>query len=1338
MFENQANIESTNIFETMVGALNIAPIKISGQYKIVIDVNNQLWLDDYTGRRVKVNLSKPFLPQVSIFLQTKTSIVDTKYLRYGGFQRSTTKSIHIPIYLGSTNLPKYFVLSRIINETITNINYVYKFGNILSVIDLDKIFLTPIFNEILSESYFNYPLYFNWNDKNLNLYGFSIDKLSPIVISIDLLQSMANQTYLQNLNNKILNSYQNNNIFFPRFINLEFEFEYSNEYVHFNNFYGFLSNNNIVSNVAENALTVKLQDYSNNIEWEQVTYNNSYNLLNYESLIADGSLQEINEQLSQYRFKVNRLEIDDSIKIYHPNGIDLDFEYNITESDINATSLYNTLLNVGKQINKLSNKSYSLKVENLNIYCNVTLISNSGILYDEEYIVQLPSYYTILDRYIGNTNYNNFRKITKNDVWLSGQPNLLDNVNEISINNVIYTIIDKFLFNNNAIIRLNKFPNINGLTNCKIYESKTETLLQLSPINFFNINSNLVSTLPYDFNEYCNELHTLFDSSNPAVSTIIEDFRQFCKISVNQYVIDGTSQLEDTNTLDITDYNTELVKNMLFSSMGQTTYLTPNILNFDKNFYTQNGNIDLNQANADVLKYNWFLIKGICPQYLLNDIRKLRYFDNVPQITSRLIKLNNDFCETLFLGVKYQLPIEYENYQFAVYLNFNNKLDDSLNYKFEIDNKNKLVLLSLNEYLDFSDLLRGSLESNTPLLDLSFFHNVSKAYNDNSDFLYAFNSGGIKLAPKLQPGEYILFGNTPIYDWKYFYQNKWYIALTRESGLFQGNPNNFTYLFPEAGDITVYVYSNIEYENVNYIYISTSIKIKNILHCEDDYLWCEDMEIKFFDTPTIFVNKFNDTTQEFDISQLNLSEIINFQDINNNTFGDYEQISTIVVNGNNETFNLLLPNKILSFKEYYFEINQISSEDAVGNLTFTKNVFKFPEFFIPSISDNDLIEKFDPNYLINDETTNSKITLFNRNQVWKFIQDILLVDLKFKYLSKNQILQLLNNYMVQPLKDYTENNSIPIVNPLIAPTALSYTLTSGSNLSIGQYYYVVTFLTLNGESDASPILIVNTTTNNTNVILTIPISNDETVIGRKIYRSKLGDNSNKYYITTIINNTTTNYTDDTADIYLSNIIYKDNIINYLKINVIDNERNICIWNILGQNKITLLSRYKISYLPYLPLAKNEIDFQLPNNKVNNTLFNIYDKDFGGSGISATGLWQEVDGNLISSLYCKTSNIEINIDYQKDIDYIPIIINWLDINQTIIVNNNSDYISKIDANVDKYILKTYTNFLLMNFFTLNCIKNELGQKLQYSIDANNPTLVHLKDICKQLTFIFVRK
>ena len=39
--------EDTNIFETKTGALNLAPLKISGQYKIVVKQNGDLYFDDY-------------------------------------------------------------------------------------------------------------------------------------------------------------------------------------------------------------------------------------------------------------------------------------------------------------------------------------------------------------------------------------------------------------------------------------------------------------------------------------------------------------------------------------------------------------------------------------------------------------------------------------------------------------------------------------------------------------------------------------------------------------------------------------------------------------------------------------------------------------------------------------------------------------------------------------------------------------------------------------------------------------------------------------------------------------------------------------------------------------------------------------------------------------------------------------------------------------------------------------------------------------------------------------------------------------------------------------------
>jgi len=154
---------------------------------------------------------------------------------------------HIPLYLGNFEniLPKYFVLSRVVNETITELETIYKYGELLNVVNLEKIGIISILNEILSEKYFEFPLYFNFDDSNITLYGYSLNKNCPTKHTFDISNNQANQNKFEVLNNNILNKFVSENIIYPKFINIEFEFEYENQYTSFNNFYGFLSNENI-------------------------------------------------------------------------------------------------------------------------------------------------------------------------------------------------------------------------------------------------------------------------------------------------------------------------------------------------------------------------------------------------------------------------------------------------------------------------------------------------------------------------------------------------------------------------------------------------------------------------------------------------------------------------------------------------------------------------------------------------------------------------------------------------------------------------------------------------------------------------------------------------------------------------------------------------------------------------------------------------------------------------------------------------------------------------------------------------------------------------------------
>ena len=140
-YDNQSNPFSTNIYETCVGVVNIAPTKISGQYKIVVALDGNLYFDDYNGIRVIIDKNSDYLKQLSNFLKVETIITDNSVLRYGAFQKGKLKTYHIPLYLGSSNnfeLPKYYVLSRQLNNTITKEENLYKYGEIYQVIDLEK------------------------------------------------------------------------------------------------------------------------------------------------------------------------------------------------------------------------------------------------------------------------------------------------------------------------------------------------------------------------------------------------------------------------------------------------------------------------------------------------------------------------------------------------------------------------------------------------------------------------------------------------------------------------------------------------------------------------------------------------------------------------------------------------------------------------------------------------------------------------------------------------------------------------------------------------------------------------------------------------------------------------------------------------------------------------------------------------------------------------------------------------------------------------------------------------------------------------------------------------
>jgi len=110
-------------------------------------------------------------------------------------------------------------------------------------------------------------------------------------------------------------------------------------------------------------------------------------------------------------------------------------------------------------------------------------------------------------------------------------------------------------------------------------------------------------------------------------------------------------------------------------------------------------------------------------------------------------------------------------------------------------------------------------------------------------------------------------------------------------------------------------------------------------------------------------------------------------------------------------------------------------------------------------------------------------------------------------------------------------------------TGMSASAIAGTGLNSGVYQYAVTFLTQGGETLPSSLASVTTSSGNQKVsLLAIPLGPSTTtlpgtatnmVIGRNLYRT-LVSGSTLYLLTTLQNNSSSTYTDNTTDATLAN------------------------------------------------------------------------------------------------------------------------------------------------------------------------------------------------------------
>lgn len=1316
-------LNDSNIFEPKTGVLNLAPLKISGIYKIIVDKNGDLYLDNYSDRRIIINKNQRFIPQLCNFLSVGTNIQDSNIfdkIKYGAHRVNQKLYYHTTLYLNDNDYPDFFWINKINFNSNLNLTNEFKFNENstnIDIISLQDVGLKNIFNEI-NDNISNYPIYLNFEESKIVLFGLDYIKGTIVKKEIDIVFHLANQNYYNVINNFVINQFIENNIIFPRFLNIEFEFSNNEQSIDtklFDNFYGYYTNckeinesdskeiNSDIGYIKSLQCLSKesILPNSNKIIHTQILDKNNIDFNSkYDNLKYTVSFNNASNNTLFARLKFNYLYEDDIIEIYDEND-NLFFEYIVSSDDVgilNNKSFKEVLLSVAKNIqNKSDNQIYCTVVNNDIIEFNI-----SSINYDNKYFYFKSvsnKYYQFIDELNTNTNPylvdNNslvgdatklfFVNTIDTDLLLD---KFFSNLNELKqskvtsvlIDNKFYNIKNIYQYKNDIVLRLpitKIIDNINVVF-VNLYSKSTLKVYLHIPIQFFNYvsNTNIVSAQEqFNFEQYITELKYKFILSSNSQDTnelVLNTINEFSKNNIYD-ILPYVQNSINTDKIENSDKycNTKQVLNIKFN-FGFNSFITNNLLNFDYQFYDDNGCTNLYEDVTDNIRFHWFLIKGEIPKYINNDkhsFSKLRYFNDKPKITSKLVFTGNH-CETIFLGVKYRLPRKYNGYSFAVYLDANNisnhtpnTINDDSIYFVEINNQLKTIYLKINKYLDFIDLIRGTFKNNKPFIDLSFFYTVNKSFNTNSDLVFSFKDGGLLLCDNIKPVNYDtkitndwklpVFKNTskPIPDNVIFNPtlHKYIICLKKVDNVFSFN---LTDILPSTGNYSFYIYSSIKIGNKQYDYISVEIKLIDILSTNDDYVWCNDIEIKFYDTNRLLVYKELDSSEDLlklTTNPKNSPPNDDYELIDNTNINQVNKYTTII-NVNGKQLRVLNSFTFYKFSEEYYEY--IFDETYIPDTNSYKK--EYQKFNLIDgykvVNKSDIVNVLLPNdvdYL--NEFGKQIITLFNRNQLWYLIKELINTELKVKNITEKQITNYVNELLLSNLYEYSNLHNLPI----------------------------------------------------------------ETNIG--------------------------------------------GIDKFIRINVEPLSSNMVIWNIDNVPNLVRINRYSSPYYPSFDTVLNTINFQIEyendlptnqyvnifNNRIGNILLNRNNinsnsdehSQIGNSynfDINSIGLWTELSGNFISSMFVKNNDITITIKNSLKSEYLFTEINSInaniDISENLLglftfngfIDSNEKYLNTIDKNINKYIIDTGFRWLL-NFYEFTEIYDIDNKRIDFDVDLSNNKL-----------------
>lgn len=1256
---SQGNQIFSEIYDSKTGVLNKAIHQLSGRYKIIVSSRSngyQLYLADYTGYKVELDVTKDFMSQVSEFLKTPTSIDERKTL-YGGYSDNKAYSWHIPMYISSadTNLPEFFLIFKTDNKRSSEIYpeslpKIFNYSTPIDVIDLNKVFVTNIFKTIQelksSEMYLDCPLQLYWSgdDKlaSIILHGFDYDKgcvtkkeinikeyvqnrinktreqavdsdglpddtfksiekiirkfqntvnntdktdgrvnqngvvtanrnaqpnysltlashqsggISPSSVTTDTfdiderVESVPEENIQEYddfafFNNLILELFEENHMIFPRFINIEFEFDYERpaDYVcDFQNFFGYFAN--ITEDKLELSKQLKIYRHKPNtvpIEFNEIDPLNpaSYTISQRKELVNVLHVQDIKEQDYLAIVKPSRITTNDKILIISDDEEIIEFY--IETQNIKPTR-YETMINIGNRINYLTNDYITVETTQ-DLQWRFKCCSEFHLKFMTG--THPSRNYTIIQE---------AENINLNDVQLIDTGDLENLPRDLTINDEEYTIVKRFVYDGHQILRLDLNPQLRYLTEAKVYDWFSEEMYFFYPIPFLNKFNDIQTQELFNAALYAEEIKDVVPTY---VATVPSPY-QYRK--PEQIVIDNNSEC-------------------VFVS-GSTNFVNIHTLNYDDIFGRKNGCLE---------KYpSYFLIKGQCPEYLMYDFRSYRYFEKEPQLRSILKRINANTCECVFLGTKFSTDIKYEGYKLCAYVDLKAEAEHEGEYYCIIDNVKKHIDIVINKPLEFTGI---------NAIDLSIFKNINSSFIFSEAHNEVFSQTGFKFCDEITNQELMLSG----YQSR-IVNNKFLVLRNR---MYQ---DTFMTMYEEGGDILGHYYAILpKSEADDTVGLVFTIKFINPSQIQDNSFLCDDIELRIMYTvledwePTEIFHQYDDsgyykTYEQFRINIDNSRKLHRKYIHELPDFPEPIMLRRYLKEISNPV-DRAMATQVISLKSQYFSFTY--------KPTGEKELMTFPQFYDPTlVSDRNQFEQLiNPHYngasydtefssILSNSNNNYDITLFDTNKIWQIVA-VMCNDMTSPHMTLHQLQTYLSGFNFEFFANWLNSNLLHIY----------------------------------GTEDSIKIRVID------------------------------------------------------MDVNLDR----------------DNRK---MW------------RYSTFYKNYLTEYQNMLQFQNIRYSDRLVLFTIFSKNYGyyldetyqeslKYDVGATGIWGEVH-NLVSSLFTG-EDLSVKVEFNQQLNVAKELVGRLYYDKMIINNENNRYLKNQSLNVRQYIKEIYPKYILDNFYDVESV------------------------------------